>query len=212
MRVTIHRPLLLAPGTGDAAAMEGARRCLHAALWLSVALEPWRVRRSGHLQMVREPASETWREVDLSRHPLRPAHAVAEPDAEVLRAELRQALSLLPLRFYRIPDLGLVSEIGEGRDDFRRRAVGGLRPEVQRRVAPLAGEPPTRLPWKRRAAERRLADAKAGLASQLAALIGSMETLELPDLAAHVSRAEVGLLLVAPELELEPPAHRSLML
>lgn len=212
VRITIHPPLLLAPGDGDAAALERARPCLHAALWLSVVLEPWQVRRTGHLHLVREPGSEAWREVDLSRHPLRAAETASGADAEQLVGELRRALSAHPLRFYRIPDLGVVSEIGERQDDFRRRALGGLRPEVERRAAALASRPTSRLPWRRRAAERRLAEAKAGLAAHMAALVDSMETLELPDLGAHVNRAQVGLLLVAPELRLGPPAHRSLML
>lgn len=212
VRITIHQPLLLAPGAGDAAALEGARRCLHAALWLSLVLEPWQVRRSGHIHLVREPDCEVWREVDLSRHPLRSAPAASGPDAEVLVEELRRALSVHRLLFYRIPDLGVVSEIGEGKDDFRRRALGGLRPEVERRVAALASRPTSRLPWRRRAAERRLAEDKAAIAAHMAALADSIETFELPGLSTHVNRAQVGLLLVAPALQLEPPTHRSLML
>lgn len=213
VKITIHEPLLLAPGAVDAAAVDRRpRRCLHAALWLSVVLEPWQVHRSGHLHVVRELDATTWRQVDLSRHPLRTAPGSADTDADALAAELRQALSDLPLCFYRVPDVGLVSEIGEGRDDFRRRAAGVLRPEVQRRLDALAGESPPRLPWRRRAATRRINDAKAGLAAQVAALVDSIETLELPSLADHVHRAQVGHLLVAAGVRLEPPRHRRLML
>jgi hypothetical protein len=210
--VTARPPLLLAPANLESPGEVELRCCLHAALWIVVDLEQWQVRRSGHLHLVREANDAQWREVDLARHPLRPAPGAPDTDVTRVEAELRQALAARPLQLFRIPDIGVVSEIGEGRDDFRRRATGMLRPELQRRVAAIAARSSSRLPWRRRAAERRQADDKARLAAELATLGGSIETIEVGDLARHVRRAEIGLLLVAPGVRLEAPRHRALMI
>jgi len=193
VKVSFHPPLLLAPPGADPGAL-GLRRCHHAALWLSAWLEPWQVHRSGHLHLVREPGETVWREVDLARHPLRALEDEPTPEADRLEDELRQALAGRGLTFFRIPDLGLVSNIGEGREDFRRRTTGALRPELQRRLA----------------AERGAA-VKEWIASGLAGIAASIETLELEDLGRWVRRAELGVLLVAGDVRLAAPRHRELM-
>jgi hypothetical protein len=214
MQVTGHPPLLLAPADVPPGTAVGLRQLLHASLWLAVDLEAWQVRRSGHLRLVHEPGADEldWREVDVSRHPLRTVRRTPETDVADLEANLRRALERRCLRLYRIPALGLVSEIGEGREDFRRRSTGLLRPEVQRRVAEINAETTSRLPWRRRAVERRRADATSRLAAEVAGLAGSIEDVELPDLTLHIRRAEIGILLVAPGVRLEAPRHRSLMI
>ena len=194
VKVVFHPPLLLAAAATDAAAPE-LIRCGHASLWLSVWIEPWQVNRSGHLHLLREPGGEGWREVDLTRHPLRALADEPVPEAERLEGELRLALAGRSLSFFRIPQLELISEIGEGSEDFRRRATGGLRPQLQRRIA---GDRETAV--------------KEQLASELAALVASIETLELDDLSQWVRRAEVGVLLMARGVRLEAPKYRPPMI
>ncbi len=109
--------------------------------------------------------------------------------------DLTQALAGRTLSFFRIPEIGLVSEIGEGREDFRRRATGGLRPQLQRRLAAEHG-----------------AGAREQMASELAKLASSIETLELGDVGSWVRRAELGVLLLAPGVRLEAPRYRPLMI
>jgi hypothetical protein len=194
VKVSFHPPLLLAP-PGVAPPAAELCRCRHAALWLSVIIEPWQVERSGHLHLLQVAGESSWREVDLTRHPLR---ALAEepepPDAEGVVADLRQALAGRNLSFFRIPEIGLVSEIGEAREYFRRRATGGLRPQLKRRLAAEQG-----------------AAARERMASELASLSSSIETLELGDFGRWVRRAELGALLVAPGVRLEAPRYRPLM-
>ncbi len=193
VKVSFHPPLLLAPAGADPGALE-FDRCDHAALWLSVWIEPWQVQRSGHLHLLREHGEALWREVDLTRHPLRVLSDEPVGEADRLANELRRALAGRRLVFFRLPEVGLISETGEGREDFRRRATGGLRPQLQRR---LEGE--------------RATAVKERIASELAALVASIEAFELDDLSSWVRRAEVGVLLVAPGVRLEAPRYRPLM-
>ena len=123
---------------------------LHAKLWLSVDLGDWAVRRSGHLHLVRTGDDLRWRPVDLARHPLQPRPDGASASVDEITALLLEGLELLDLRFYRIAEIGLVSELGEGRDDFRRRAFGLLRAQVQIRIDSISGRPTSWLPWRRR--------------------------------------------------------------
>lgn len=214
MRLSLHPPLLLA-SPGGAPASETLRRCLHASLWLAVELEAWgSVRRQGHLQLVREEAGGDWREVDLARYPMRRAGGEGSGGVALERVEeeLSRMLAGRSLRLFRIPTLGLVSEIGEGREDFRRRATGLLRPEVERRAGEISSRQLPRLPWRRRAAERRRDAETTALATELAVLAGSIESTELDDLRRFVRRAEAGELLVADGIRLAPPRHRALML
>jgi len=194
VKVVFHPPLLLAAAATDAAGPD-LIRCGHASLWLSVWIEPWQVNRSGHLHLLREPGGEGWREVDLTRHPLRALADEPVPEAKRLEGELRLALAGRSLSFFRIPQLELISEIGEGSEDFRGRATGGLRPQLQRRIA---GDRETAV--------------KEQLASELAALVASIETLELDDLSQWVRRAEVGVLLMARGVRLEAPKYRPPMI
>lgn len=194
VKVLFHPPLLLAPPGVDSRAPR-LTRCGHASLWLSVSIEAWQVERSGHLHLIREPGEVSWREVDLTRHPLRALADEPVPEGDQLEGELRLALAGRSLRLFRIPQLELISEIGEGREDFRRRAAGGLRPQLQRRIE---GDRETAV--------------KERIASELAALVASIETAELEDLSRWVRRAEVGVLLVAPGVRLEAPRYRPLMI
>ena len=210
VKVSPHPPLLLAPAGAEPHAAELVRYD-HAALWLAVTIEPWQVQRSGHLHLVRDPGGGPWREVDLGRHPLRVLPEAPGEDGSRLEHDLAAALAGRSLCLFRIPALAMASEIGEGREDFRRRATGVLRPQLQRRLeAPEAGAA-SRLPWRRRAAERAAAGRKEQLAAELTALAGSIETIELDDLGRFVRRAEVGALLVDPSVRLEAPRYRPLM-
>lgn len=210
--VSVHPPLMLAPAAVDSTVAVNLRQCLHAALWLSVAIDEWQVRRSGHLHLIREPDQVDWREVDLARHPLRPAPLGYETSPVELEQELRRGLARMPLQLYRMAGIGLVSEIGEGMDDFRRRATGLLRPELQRRIATIVGEPVDGAHVPRGDADRRQVDEKGRLAAELAGIAGSIEAIELLDATEHIRRAQVGLLLVAPGVRLETPRHRALMI
>jgi hypothetical protein len=195
VKVSFHPSLLLAPAGAGQPPVD-SRRCRHAALWLSVVIEPWHAERSGHLHLLQEPGESSWREVDLTRHPLRVLPEQPEPpDLEGLVANLRQTLAGRTLSLFRIPEIGLVSEIGEGREDFRRRATGALRPQLQRRLAADQG-----------------GATRERMASELASLASSIETIQLGDFGLWVRRVELGVLLVAPEVRLEAPRFRPLMI
>lgn len=211
MRVSLHPPLLLAPAGAEPGAAQ-LRRLDHAALWLSVEVEAWQVQRSGHLHLVREPGATAWREVDLGRSPLRALPAELPPVTDAVEFDLQRALAGRTLQLLRLPQLGMVSEIGEGREDFRRRAIGGLRPQLERRLETARASTSSWLPWRRRAAEGAVSAQKERLAAELSTLAASIETVELEGLDRHVRRAEVGVLLVAPEVRLEAPRYRSLMI
>ena len=164
---------------------------------MSVDLTDWGERRRGHLRMIRAPDGPRWRPADLVRHPMRAVPGrTDEVDLDRLVGELSAELRRRGLRFHRIPELGVVSEFGDDESAFRRRVLGVLRPELQRRAEEV-GEAPGRLPpcWRRRAAEagRR---SQIELASRLSGLVESMETIECEDPWSSVQRVELGVLLI----------------
>ncbi len=196
MKLTVHPPLFVAP-FGDAAAQRAAEAWHHASLWLTVDLPNWRVVRTGHLHLLWKPDGSDVRCVDLAGHPLQPWQ---EPDPypeDDLAAQLDGFLAGWELRFFRLGPSELVSELGEGRDDFRRRATGLLRPEIQSRIA----DPP-----------ERDSREKSRIASELGQVVASMEEIVVDDPSACVRRAQVGRLWVAPGVHLGPRRPRDPML
>ena len=143
--------------------------------------------------------------MDLGRSPLQPWSGEQIGDPEDIENVLRHHLCGWRLELFRIEELGMVSEIGEGREEFRRRALGLLRPNVQATVAAKEGN----------ASPNGGADTDGRtvqLAREMARMAGSIETWECPDPTAAVRRAEIGTLWVAPGVDLQPPRYRSLML
>jgi hypothetical protein len=208
MKIVEHQPLLIAPPDREAEAGR-TTRFLHAKLWVVAELEAWGERREGHLHVVSEIDSDRWSTVDLSDHPLRAAARYDDmPSFRQLELELRRWLDEWRLRFYASPALALVSEIGEDRDDFRRRVAGLIRPELQRRLDGLSHGARPRLPWRRRKAGQRRAELRAEMVEELARLLAGIEELELSGGAGAVRRAEAGVLVVAEGVTLHPPGLR----
>jgi len=123
--------------------------------------------------------------------------AVDWPDLE---RSLRCFLEGWTLRIFRIEELGMVSELGEGREEFRRRALGLMRPTVQDLVECEEID------------EASLEGRKRQLAGEIARLTASIESWESDGSGAAVKRAEIGTLWVADDVELLPPRYRALML
>jgi hypothetical protein len=160
---------------------------LHVALWLSVELEAWGERREGHLHLIREVGGGSWRPIDVSRHPMGAAAGDHPPiDVDGTIAALRDELDERGMSFYRVPELGVVSEMGETGPAFRRRVLGVLRPTIQQRIDGPAGEG---------------SDA-SDLAAQLSRLVGSIEEHRCNDVWSHVKRVAVGVLYIPDGLDL----------
>lgn len=210
MRVTGHPPLSIVTARSDPETTVWTTY-LHASLWINVDLVDWSARRSGHLHLIRADADSGWRLVDLAGHPLQQHREVPAATPEEIAPLLSTALASWDLRFFRIAELGLVSELGEGRDDFRRRALGLLRPQVQARVDELSGENRRGLSWFRRSRKPDVEDARVRMAAILARLADSIEERAVADVAAAVSRAELGTLMVPDGVTLRPPRYRELM-
>lgn len=211
MKITPHPPLLVATTATDPE-MITTTPFLHASLWLAVDLDDWAVRRSGHLHLVTSDEDSRWRAVDLARHPLRPQPEVDQATVDDMTTRLLEGLASWDLRFFRIADLEIVSELGEGRGDFRRRAMGLLRPEIQSRIDRISGQPTSRLPWRRHSQEREREAARTRLASALGSLADSIEERRVPDVAAVVRSVELGTLLVPEGVMLHRARHRELMI
>jgi hypothetical protein len=207
MRLKGHPPLAVAAVDPGRAQGPGCG-LLHAAVWLVIDLEEWGVRREGHLHLVRPVEGGPWRSVDLARHPLRrlPDEEASGWASPAIAEELLRWLRGGPLRFFRIPSLEAVSELGESEAAFRSRILGYLAPEVTRRIgAARAAETPGRWPWgRRRRTEARQRRDDESMASQVAALAGRVETLAAEDRHVAVRSIEVGLLFVPPGCELRP--------
>jgi len=212
--------------------MAGASLLAHASLWIDWRIEAWGARRQGHLHMVRSLGlrGEPWREIDLARHPLRtwppgaavqngrPARgsggargsdrssdgaAAADPVEALLQSALAAAeadllvwLTTWRLVAYRFPQLGLVSDIGETRHQVLGRLLAAFRPELQRRLSRLDQAQPSTS-----AAEDPL-QLRAELGREMARLADSIEELHLNVPADVVRKLELGVLVVAPDIEL----------
>jgi hypothetical protein len=135
-----------------------------------------------------------WSIVDLARMPLQrwQGEDLVEP-AEIERL-LNRHLEHLKLAFFRLELLGMTSELGEGMDDFRRRALGQLRPEIQSLV------------------DTAETDRKGELALNISSIANSIEEWRCTDPTSAVKRAEIGTLWVAEGVALQPPKFRSLMI
>ncbi len=149
--------------------------------------------------------------MDLAGYPLRPKPNMPGADVDEMRPHVMEGLESLDLRFFRIADLGLVSELGEGREDFRRRAMGLLRPELQSRIDSVIEQPISKWPWRGNSQQRKRESARNRMAAELATLANSIEEFQVTDVAGALSRAEVGTLLVPGGAELAPPRYRDLM-
>jgi hypothetical protein len=193
MRVEFHPPLFIT-GADWHGRTDDCECLIHASLWLDVSVEPWGVHRRGHLHFVTGDAESEWRVVDLARLPLQRWTGEDPSDRSAVEARLADLVNRLDLGLYRIPGLGMVSELGEGRDEFRRRALAILRPKIQH------------------AADSR-DDGEAGsMVGAVARIAGSIETWSVPDAAEAVKRAEVGTLWLARGVALEARRDRPLML
>jgi hypothetical protein len=212
MKLELH-PTLIAGRPRDSEEGSDFRAFVHARLWLDVELSEWHERRSGHLRIVRPVEGEGWRTADLAGHALRVASTEeGELSADEIQQELRSWFARHPLRFYRISGLGAVSEVGEGLDEFRRRVLGSLQPELRRRLENVGAAARSVFPWRRRAQEARRSDTRRELAAGVAELSNRIEELAIEDTLAAVRRAEVGLLLVAEGVDLAPRAVTDLMI
>jgi hypothetical protein len=165
-----------------------------------VELDAWETVRSGHLHAVWRPGAEALELVDLSRHPLRP-WPKSEAGVSDIEAELSRLLRGVALRFFRIAETNMVSEPCEGRDAFRRRASGAVRPLIQHRIASHSSVK----------GQEHANRASARLASELARATSTMEQLDVESLAPWVRRADVGELWLAPGVTLAPRRHRDPM-
>lgn len=207
MKVTVHPPLLVAP-VGAPPSEQTAAPWHHASLWLTVDLGLWNEQRTGHLHAVWKTDGSQWQFVDLARHPLQPwrgGDPLSENDPET---QFRAFLANWNLRFFRLRGAELVSELGEGRGEFRRRASALLRPEIQSRIDDLDARPQGRQTAER---EHRSQE-KSRIAAELSQAVASMEETAVEDPTECVRRAEVGRLWLAPGVQLHPRRHRDPML
>lgn len=209
MSLTWHPPLAVGP-PGD------ALDHIHVRVWVRVEAEPWHVVREAHLHLVRplDRGGSSFSSVDLSRSPLRPSPGRVEPEGfrERALAEYQAWLRGWRPRLWRAPELGMVSEIGDTEAGFRRRVLRLLQPELEREIERARSAPPSRLPWRRRRAERERQLAREEMAARLAGLAASLETWEAPSGESAVRSAEAGLLAIPPGLRIPPPGqgfHRS---
>jgi len=203
-----HPPLVLGRGSSPAGSTPGTPHA-HATLWVVTTLEPWAVRVEGHIHVVRSlgpsAPSTPWQPIDISANALRPLSR-AEPNQppEDLLHDLRHWLGDWSLPFYRQPDLGLVSELGEHREGFRRRVATQLRPHIQKKLREIDQEPLPRLPWRRHSAEEARKAEKQRLAAESALLTEHIETTAIRRLADAVQSVGLGVLFVPPGVELRP--------
>lgn len=211
MKVTAHPPLFVAP-RADHSSAQAAQEWRHASLWLAVDLEDWQESRSGHLHAVWKPDGSEWQFVDLARHPLQPWRDTEPDPDDDAEEELRAMLAQWDLRFFRLQGTGLVSELGEGRGEFRRRASAFLRPEIQSRIDALEAQPLPANPDRRSIELKRRSEEKSRMAAELTAAVSAMEEKVVRNPADWVRRAEVGRLWLAPGVQLEQPRNRDLML
>lgn len=178
----------------------------HAQLWLSVEISEWSCRREAHLHVARDPHREdaSWQRIDLAHHPLRSDANPAPPPAVVDRiiGSLTMWLESWCLELYRQPDVGLVSELGESRADFRRRLRTAMGPEMQRRIQALETAPRAALPWRRRRAATQVAAAREQLAETVSTVTDRLEVRRIADPVAAVREAVIGVLRVPPGREL----------
>lgn len=169
----------------------------HAKLWLVVELPAWDARRSGHFHVVSRvdwPVSD-WRPTSIARHPMRPEAAGAPttaPDSEVI-AGLEHWLRSWRPELYRQPEIGLVSELGEGEGAFRKRLLGGVRPELRRRVESLDHD----------------TDDRQQLATGVAQLATAIESHSVADVTQAIQHIEIGLVIAPTDLDLvrQRPRH-----
>jgi len=188
---------------------------IHASLWLRIDLEAWGERRAGHLHLVRPAGGGAWSQADVARHPMRPtARQDATVELEPVISELRAVIATLPLEFFRLPDLDAVSEFGEGREAFRRRVLGVLRPALQQAVDEAAGKAAVRRlrPWRRERAAEMRRRRQAELAGRLSSLAGAMETFTCRDPWSTVRRIEIGILRIPEGVDLTPTSPRDPMI
>ena len=184
-----------------------------ASIWLSVDLAAWGERRDGHLHFARRLDGREWSPADMSGHPMRPVTDRRTPiDTAPIVEELESLLAARPPTFYRIPELGVVSDLGEGREDFRRRVLGALRPVFQQRIDALERAPGSRLPWRRRRRDEVRRRTRNELAARLASLANSIESHTCRHPWDTVRRIEIGILLVPDGLDLTPGPPRDPMI
>lgn len=213
MRLKIHPPLVIAGGSGPNGDTHLAS-LVHAHLWMKVDLAEWGVVRQGHLHLVRATAnSGDWKMVDLAGHPVRLWRGQCpEVRLDSVESELAAWLVRSALSFYRVSKLAVVSELGEGIDDFRRRVLAGVGRELRSRLEETESAPSSQLPWQRRPEEPERARSRRQLAFGVAGLGQDIEQLTVEDPVATIVHGEAGLLLVGAGIHLPSPASRDLMI
>lgn len=203
MEPTWHPPLAVARHVTVSG--EPPRRCAygHVRLWIRLEIEPWGVVRAGHLHLVQDlERGGPLTAVELARHPLVVVPDLREPEGlrEALTAGVRVWLESWRPTFWRLPGLDLVSELGETGEAFCRRVRAMLQPELQRQVDRLQERPLPRLPWRRRAEQRRRRAARDELAEALARVTAGLESWTDEAAAGGVRSLEGGLLVAGDDL------------
>jgi len=159
---------------------ETLESCLYVHAWLSAEVEG--DRRSGHLHLVAEVAAgevgePEWRGVDLAgvtfgvdKQPGLdlPSYAVSAFD---------RWAGCMELVLYRARNAGLLSEIGEDANVFRRRITSTLRPEMDAEMVRLEGEANPVLVGSHQRSESERREARAHLAQGLAEFAGGIEAI-----------------------------------
>lgn len=212
MDSTWHPPFAISqPGGAPSGSAEWAYG--HVRLWVRLVIEPWVVVREGHLHLVRPLASGgSFAVVDLSRRPLVVVPDRMEPEGlrEQIAASIEMWLRAWRPTFWRLPELDVVSELGESEARFRRRVQGVLHPELQRHLDHLQAPPLSRLPSRRRSQLERRRVAREQIAGALSRVMGPLEPWTVEDAVNCVRSLEAGLLLANQELlpSDHPPSPR----
>jgi hypothetical protein len=209
MQSTWHPPVTVARRGAGSRSGSTERAYGHVRVWVRLPIEPWGVVREGHLHLLLPLASDaSFSVVDLSRRPLVAIPSRKEPEG--LRAQLTTAseawLRAWRPTFWRLPELGLVSELGETEDGFCRRARGLLRPELQRRLDRLHATPLPRLPWRRRSELDRRRRVSEELTGAVARVMGGLETWTADGAIDRVCSLESGLLVANEDLLVPDPS------
>ncbi len=208
MKPTWHPPLAIARHHAASLAGPTERAYGHVGFWVRLAIEPWDVVREGHLHLLRPLTSDApLAVVDLSRRPLVAIPGRQEPAGlrDQLVASSEAWLRAWRPTFWRISELGLVSEIGESADGFRHRVQGLLQPELQRRLDRLQAAPLPNLPWRRKSEFESRRRARDGLVKALARVMGGLESWTAEDAADRVRSLDAGLLIADEDLLLSDP-------
>ncbi len=184
---------------------------VHVILWLRASIPEWETVREAHLHLVRAIVPDAvFEAVDVSRHPLRPAPEVVEPEDIRGRgaAWLEEWLGGWRPTVWRSAELGIVSELGEAEGAFRRRVLRLLQPELEREIERARAEALPLLPWRRRRVIESRRSERERMAAKVARLASSFDAWQPADPRSLVRKVEIGMLRVSEGLRLAAPAPR----